>query len=71
MQMIKIPALLLSMIASKISIVPTSVIASVHKGYREYLKKGLLTIAGDKLLLCKPTNMADPCLGLIVVPVTL
>ena len=60
-----------AMIASKTSIVPTPVIASVHKGYREYLKKALLTITGDKLLLCKLTNIADRYLGLIVVPVTL
>ena len=60
-----------ALIVSKSSIVPTLVIVTGHKGYRGHLKKGLLTIAGDKLLLCKPVNMADRCLGLIVIPVTL
>ena len=33
--------------------------------------KGFLKIASDKLLLCKPVNMADKCIGLIVAPSSL
>ena len=55
----------------KSSAVPPSIIDTIHQGYRDHMKKGLLTIAGDKILLCKPVDMADRCIGLIVVPCSL
>ena len=37
-------------------------------GYRYHLKKGLISLVGDKRILFKPTNMNTKYIGLFIVP---
>ena len=48
-----------------------AIINSVAMGYRQHLKKNMIQIMGDKLVLFKPINMASKYITLIITPILL
>ena len=57
--------------AHKPTQVPATVIESVGMGYRQNLKKGLIGLVGNKLMLFKSLVMNTKYVGLIIVPISL
>ena len=48
-----------------------TIITSVKMGYRQYLRKNLVHMIGNKLTLFKPVNMKPKYITLIILPSTL
>ena len=49
----------------------TTIIQSTAMGYQQHLKKNLIQIMGDKLILFKPVNMTSKYITLIITPAPL